>query len=93
MLKYLNVKSTKRTEFIDITEEVQEEITEAAVESGLCNVYVPHTTAGVTINEGADPSVQTDMNYILTRISPQDPNYRHAEDHPATTPLPGRRVR
>jgi secondary thiamine-phosphate synthase enzyme len=79
MLKYLNVKSSKRSEFIDITKDVQEEITESGVESGLCNIFVPHTTAGVTINEGADPSVQTDMNSILTRISPQDPSYRHAE--------------
>ncbi|KKL81403.1 hypothetical protein LCGC14_1995130 [marine sediment metagenome] len=79
MLKYLNVKSSSRTEFIDITAQVQEEITEAGMESGVCYVYVPHTTAGVTINEGADPSVQEDMLSTLSQLVPQDPNYRHAE--------------
>ncbi len=79
MLKYLNVKSSRRTEFIDITAQVQEEITEAGMESGVCYVYVPHTTAGVTINEGADPSVQEDMLSILSRLVPQNPKYRHAE--------------
>ncbi len=79
MLKYLNVKSSSRTEFVDITAQVQEEITEAGMESGVCYVYVPHTTAGVTINEGADPSVQEDMLSTLSRLVPQDPQYRHAE--------------
>ncbi|HEB02094.1 MAG TPA: YjbQ family protein [Nitrospirae bacterium] len=79
MLKYLNVKSSSRSEFIDITAQVQEEITEAGMESGVCYVYVPHTTAGVTINEGADPSVQVDMLSTLSQLVPQDPNYRHAE--------------
>lgn len=79
MLKHLNVKSTNRTEFINITSEVQGEITEAGMDQGVCYVYVPHTTAGVTINEGADPSVQTDMLAIFSRLVPKDPHYRHAE--------------
>ncbi len=79
MLKYLNVKTEKRTEFIDITSAVQNEITEAKMEQGVCYVFVPHTTAGVTINEGADPSVQTDMLAIFSRLVPKDPQYRHVE--------------
>ncbi len=79
MLKYLNVKTTERTELINITSLVQQEITEADMEQGACYVFVPHTTAGVTINEGADPSVQTDILSIFSRLVPKDPHYRHAE--------------
>lgn len=79
MLTYLNVKTTERTELINITSLVQQEITEADMEQGACYVFVPHTTAGVTINEGADPSVQTDILSIFSRLVPKDPHYRHAE--------------
>ena len=79
MLIYINVKSNSRNEFIDITGDVQSEITEAGIKSGVCYLNVPHTTAGVTINEGADPSVQTDILGTLSRLIPKDPHYRHAE--------------
>lgn len=79
MVRYINVKSKSRTEFIDITEMVQEAVKEANVMKGICYLYVPHTTAGITINEGADPSVQRDILNTLNRLAPQDMNYLHRE--------------
>ena len=79
MLEYLNVKSGTRTEFIDITREVQKEIDDAGLDSGLCYLHVPHTTAGLTINEGADPSVKADILSVLANLVPHEHHYRHAE--------------
>jgi secondary thiamine-phosphate synthase enzyme len=79
MVRYINVKSKSRTEFIDITETVQDVIKEAGVKSGVCYLYIPHTTAGITINEGADPSVQRDILNSLSRLIPHDMNYAHRE--------------
>jgi secondary thiamine-phosphate synthase enzyme len=79
MLKYLNVKSSTRKEFIDITALVQQEIADSGISEGVCYLYVPHTSAGITINEGADPSVQTDMVSVLSKLIPKDMNFRHAE--------------
>ncbi len=79
MIKYINVKSKTRNEFIDITETVQEVIKEAGIKDGICCLYVPHTTAAITINEGADPSVQRDIINVLSRLIPHDMNYAHRE--------------
>lgn len=79
MVRYINVRSRHRTEFIDITGQVEEELREAGIKSGVCYIYVPHTTAGVTINEGADPSVQRDIQYMLSKLIPRDENYHHME--------------
>jgi secondary thiamine-phosphate synthase enzyme len=79
MLKYLNVKSRHRNEFIDITPRVEEVIREAGIKGGVCYIYVPHTTAGVTINEGADPSVQQDILSTLSGLIPHEGGYRHME--------------
>lgn len=79
MLRYINVRSSQRSEFIDITEKVNEVLKEAGIVSGICYVYVPHTTAAVTINEGADPSVHRDIQNALTRLVPQEMNYSHRE--------------
>ncbi len=79
MVRYINVRSKQRTEFIDITEKINEVIKEAGVASGICYIYVPHTTAGVTINEGADPSVQRDVQNTLSRLIPHEMNYFHRE--------------
>jgi secondary thiamine-phosphate synthase enzyme len=73
------VKSKSRVEFIDVTGMVQETVKEAGVQDGICYLYVPHTTAGITINEGADPSVQRDIQNTLSRLVPQDVNYFHRE--------------
>jgi secondary thiamine-phosphate synthase enzyme len=79
MVKYLNVKSRQRNEFIDITPRVEEVLRETGIKSGVCYVYVPHTTAGVTINEGADPSVQHDILNTLSGLIPHEGGYHHAE--------------
>jgi len=79
MFRYINVKSKSRIEFIDITEMVQEVVKEAGVEKGICYLYVPHTSAGITINEGADPSVQRDIQSTLSRLVPHEMNYFHRE--------------
>lgn len=79
MIRYLNIRSKSRTEFIDITQDVQKIINEEDVKNGICYLYVPHTTAGITINEGADPSVQRDIQNLLTRLAPNDLNYLHRE--------------
>jgi secondary thiamine-phosphate synthase enzyme len=75
----LTVKSKKQTELIDITSEVQQKATSAGITDGLCFVYVPHTTAAVTINESADPSVKADILMILNEIVPWKAGYRHLE--------------
>ena len=79
MVRYINVRSRSRIEFIDITSMVQDVVQEAGVKKGICYLYVPHTTAGITINEGADPSVQRDIQNALSRLIPHEMNYFHRE--------------
>jgi secondary thiamine-phosphate synthase enzyme len=79
----ITLSTTRRTEFLDITREVQEALTRSGVKDGLVFVYVPHTTAGVTINEGADPSVVEDILGILNRLIPINGDYRHLEGNSA----------
>jgi len=75
----LTVKSKSQTELIDITSEVQDMVKTAGIGNGLCMLYVPHTTAAVTINESADPSVKADIIMILNKIVPWEAEYRHLE--------------
>ena len=75
----LSVKTRQRTELIDITSNVNQLIQKSGIDQGLCMVYVPHTTAAVTINESADPSVKSDILMILNQIIPWEANYRHLE--------------
>lgn len=79
MIKHINVRSKQRIELIDITNEVEEALKESGVKDGMCFIYIPHTTAGVTINEGADPSVQRDILNVLNRLVPYDASYLHRE--------------
>jgi secondary thiamine-phosphate synthase enzyme len=79
----LTVKSRKRADVIDITDKVQEAVSESGARSGLCHIYVPHTTAGVFINENADPDVMDDFLNILDRLVPWKNDYRHAEGNAA----------
>ena len=79
----LLVRTHSRTEMLDITADVQNAISSANAASGICTVFVPHTTAGVTINENADPSVQRDILAELNKIVPFDDNYSHAEGNSA----------
>lgn len=73
------VKTHERTELIDVTSEIDQLVKKSGIDQGLCMVYVPHTTAGVTINESADPSVKTDMLMVLNQMVPWEANYRHLE--------------
>ena len=75
----LSVKTSSRTELIDITSKVAGLVKESGVTEGLCMLYVPHTTAAVTINESADPSVRGDILMVLNQIVPWDADYRHME--------------
>ena len=79
MIKYINVKSRTRNEFVDITDKIQELVKEEGITSGICYIYVPHTTAGITINEGADTSVQRDIQTALTKLVPFEADYSHRE--------------
>lgn len=79
MVHTLELKTAKATEFIDITFSIQELAGKHGPMDGVCYVYVPHTTAGITINENADPSVQTDILMVLNKIIRADEPYRHAE--------------
>jgi len=75
----LKVVSNKQDEMIDITGDVQNLIDKKNLQKGHLIVYVPHTTAGITINEGADPSVQRDIIATLKRIIPERGDYHHSE--------------
>jgi secondary thiamine-phosphate synthase enzyme len=79
MTKTIIVKTRTRTEFIDITSDVKEIVSKSGIKSGVCYVYVPHTTAGVTINEGADPAVVKDILSTLNKLIPHNNKYLHME--------------
>ncbi len=78
-MRGFSVRTERKTQLVDITRRVQEEVAEAGIENGLCFLFVPHTTAGLTINEGADPSVKTDLIRSLDQMVPGDLPYQHAE--------------
>lgn len=73
------LRTTARNQLLDITEQVQDFLRTSAIVDGLCFVFTPHTTAAVTINENADPSVKSDLLRKLGEVFPQEDNYRHAE--------------
>jgi len=75
----VSVKTRSRIEMVDITSSVQKEVSNSGIAEGLCVVYVPHTTAGVTINEGADPAVCTDILRKLNELVPPNDGYSHME--------------
>lgn len=74
-----SVRTSRRNEFIDITGEVAQAVLEAGVNDGVITVFVPHTTAGITVNENADPSVVRDILATLERLVPENGNYTHGE--------------
>lgn len=82
-MQSFSVRTGSQTELIDITREVQDAVKESGVLSGVCTVFIPHTTAGVTINENADPSVRRDIVSELNKVIPFDDNYAHAEGNSA----------
>ena len=79
MIKHISVNTSMRIEFVDITSDVQKIVKETGVKAGVCFVYVPHTTAGVTINEGADPSVVKDIQAMMNKLIPHSAGYLHME--------------
>jgi secondary thiamine-phosphate synthase enzyme len=78
-MEILRVKTRQRTQLLDVTELVERAVAESGVDGGVCYVYVPHTTAGVTINEHADPDVASDLEGIFDRLVAHSGPYRHAE--------------
>ena len=83
MLKEIIIKTNTQTQILDITAQVQRVVGESGIAEGLCCVFIPHTTAGVTINENADPSVKQDILMELNKVVPFDDNYSHLEGNSA----------
>lgn len=78
-MEKVSVKTNNRTELIDITDKVKDAVSKSKVKDGLCFVFCPHTTAGLTINENADPSVKCDIIGALKKIVPENAGYEHNE--------------
>jgi secondary thiamine-phosphate synthase enzyme len=78
-METLRVKTDRRTQLVDVTREVERAVAASGVASGVCHVYVPHTTAAVMINEHADPDVATDLEGVFDRLVPHKGPYRHSE--------------
>lgn len=83
MLYHLQVSTHSNTEFIDITSDIQKVVSESKVKSGFCEIFIPHTTAAITINENADPSVKRDILMELNKLIPFEDNYHHSEGNSA----------
>ena len=79
LMREIKVVTRSRNEMVDITSDIQRIVEVEKIDNGLVVVYVPHTTAGVTINEGADPSVQRDIIQTLKKLVPENGNYHHME--------------
>lgn len=75
----LSVKTTRRIDFIDITADIRKIVNNSNVKDGICCVFVPHTTAGITINENADPDVVRDINKHLSQLVPESSGFAHSE--------------
>ncbi len=78
-MQKIDVQSEQRIQFIDVTGQVEKTLVRSGMSEGVCHVYVPHTTAAVTINENADPDVMRDIRQKLTALIPQQDGYRHSE--------------
>ncbi|MDT8318602.1 MAG: secondary thiamine-phosphate synthase enzyme YjbQ [bacterium] len=79
MIRNINISSSKRSELIDITARIEELVEASNISDGVCHLYVPHTTAALTINEGADPSVKRDIIASLDKLAPYKGDYMHME--------------
>ena len=78
-MKTIDIKTTKDMDFVNITGQVQKLVNESNIENGVCYLYVPHTTAAITVNEGADPAVVQDIIEQLNKIVPKFGRYHHLE--------------
>ena len=75
----LSIKTARRTQLLDVTAGVTKMVHDSGVHNGVCHLYVPHTTAGIMVNEGADPDVARDIEAALDRLVPKEAGYRHSE--------------
>jgi secondary thiamine-phosphate synthase enzyme len=83
-METITVRTREHSQLIDITREIQDLLSKSGLSDGIVTIFVPHTTAGITINESADPSVMHDILAVLDRLVPwRDPNYRHTEGNAA----------
>ena len=82
-MKEISVRTSSRIEMVDISSQVRNVIEETGIQNGICTVYCPHTTAAVTINENADPSVASDILMMLNKLIPFNGNYTHLEGNSA----------
>ena len=78
-LKTININTPQREILMDITREINKILSESNIQNGVCRLFVPHTTAAITINENADPSVKKDIINFLGKIIPQNAGFRHLE--------------
>jgi secondary thiamine-phosphate synthase enzyme len=78
-IETLRVKTSRRTEWVNITSDVSRLVAASDISEGICQIYIPHTTAGITINEGYDPDVASDMEASFDRMVPRNAGYAHAE--------------
>lgn len=83
MLIQLRVSTSAHTQMLNITDLIQSAVTESGVRSGVCTVFIPHTTAAVTINENADPDVVRDFTMEINKLVPWEDGYRHMEGNSA----------
>lgn len=83
-MQEIHIKTRQHTDFVNIDREIQSLIDESGITEGTCQLFIPHTTAAVTINENADPDVTADMETILDRMVPWEGGYAHAEGNSAS---------
>lgn len=79
----LQIKTSSHTQMLDITRQIQEAVRDSGVQEGICTIFIPHTTAAVTINENADPDVVRDITMELDKIVPWEDGYHHMEGNSA----------
>ena len=82
-MEIINIKTNLRTEFINIDNHILSYISKKDIKNGILSIFIPHTTAGITINENADPDVKTDIDKILKNFIPWENNYEHIEGNSA----------
>jgi secondary thiamine-phosphate synthase enzyme len=82
-MQEIEISTTEQVQFVDITDKIQKVVSAEKIKDGICNIFTPHTTAAVTINENADPDVSTDMIKEINKIVPFNDNYRHFEGNSA----------
>ncbi len=78
-MQKLNIKTSKKNELIEITAQIKKALETSGINEGICVLFCPHTTAGLTINEAFDPSVKDDILFSMDKISPDYKEFRHAE--------------